>query len=689
MGKISTGNFGYSGIDPAPRPDVAPEYQAAQNLGNTAVRLGAQMGEQRQQAAAAQASNNLLDHQLAIQQHVETIRDGLATGQLDPNDARAKFDDLATTVQPRKVDYLTPEAASAYARGAQRVQSEAAFKVDNLVDLAHRQQFKDSFTQGLDKLGKLAGEPGADVPAIIEQAKTYAPVGRAAGVPPADVDTALQNWTDQTWFNDATNRAIQSTDSMKGLKALQKDLSAKDGYYIGKLDTNKRNAVLAQVTNRIDTLQNRLMHEADKREADAQRAMYEIDRQVSTGVPAPPEQMANWAQRVSGTSFAGDFKDALKDQHEVQDVLRLPPDQQVSFIQDKQADIDKNGGTVRDIANLSRIGQAVTKNINTMQQAPLLFNAQRTGQDVTALDWSALITPGGGQQFAEQLKQRSLTIAAMQKQYGATVTNKPLLPQEAAQLSGSLVNATPAQSTQIFSALRTAAGDDKTYRAIIQQIAPDSPVKALAGLLASKQRDITLQRNWIASDVLASSPDVARTMLQGESLLNPGKDAKGQDGKPKASLYLPDPTAFQAAFTDRVGTAFANHSGALETAYQAAQAYYVGKADQTGRLAKNNLDIDPKILNEAITATVGTVVDYNGQGEVVAPWGMDKPAFESAVQSAWQGAVKAGQVPQFDRTQLYKFGLENDTAGTYKVKVGEKYLSFKGRPVVLNVDPRP
>lgn len=689
MGKINLGNFGQSGIDPAPRPDVGPEYQAGENLGGAAIRVGEQFGQQREQMAAAQGSNNLLDHQLAMQQQVEHIRDGLATGNLNPDQAREEFDQQAAKLTPPQVNHLTPEAQAAYSRGAKRVQEEAGFKVDGLVDLAHRQQFKDSFTDGLDKLGKLAGEPGADVPGIIAQAKTYAPVGRAAGVPAEDVDKALQNWTDQTWLNDATNKAIQSTDSMKGLKALQHQLSAKDGFYIDKLDVNKRNAVLAQVTNRIDTLQNRLMHEADKREADAQRAMYELDRQTSTGVPAPPEQMANWASRISGTSFAPDFQDALKDNQEIQDVLRLPPDQQISFVQDKQSAMDRNGGTVRDQQNLARTAAAVSKNVNTMQQAPLLFNSQRTGEDVTPLDWSALLTPGDNSAFAKQLAQRSLTIATMQKQYGPTVQNKPLLPQEVAQVSGELAKATPDQATQIFSSLRKASGDDQTYRAIIAQVAPDSPVKALAGLLASKQRDTTLQRNWIASDVLASSPDVARTMLQGDALLNPGKDAKGQDGKPKSNLYLPDPAAFQAAFTDAVGSSFANHSGALETAYQAAQAYYVGKADQTGRLAKSNLDIDPKILKEAISATIGTVVDYNGKGQVVAPWGMDTSAFQSGVQRAWQSAVKAGQIPKFDESQLYKFGLENDSAGTYKVKVGEKYLTYKGAPVVLNVDPRP
>jgi hypothetical protein len=693
MGKINLGNFGLSSTAPAPLPNIEPEYQAAQRLGESLVSTGYQAGQMRQQAAAATASNNLLDHQLAIEQQVETVRDGLATGTIKPEDARAQFDKGVATLQPPLVDHLTPEASAAYSRGAQRVVGEAGFKIDGLIDVAHRQNFKDQFTSGLDKLGKLANLPGANVDAIIAQGQTFAPVGRAAGVSPTEVDTAIQNWTDQTRYNQAVNAAINVTDSMKGLKALQRELSAKDGYYTDKLDGTKRNAVLAQVTNRIDVLQNRLDHLADRREADAQRAMYEIDRQISTGVPAPPEQMANWAARVSGTSFAADFGDVLKDQNEIQDVLRLPPAQQISFVQDKAAKIDQSGGTVREQANLARLTQAVTKNVNTMQQAPLLFNAQRTGQDVEALDWSQMLVPGSNDVFAKQLSARETTIATMQKQYGPTVLNRPLLPQEAASLAGALTNATADQSVSMFGALRNAAGDDSTYNAIMAQIAPDSPVKASAGLIASRQRDVTLKRNWIASDVLATSPDVARTMLRGEAIINPTKSDKAQDGHPKLGLYLPDQAPLQAAFADAVGDAFAGRSGAAEIAFQNVKAYYVGKADAAGRLAANAQDVDSKILQEAITATLGQVVDYNGNGRVVAPWGMDKSTFENSVQRAWQAQVgtrevKGSSVEGLGGDQLARLGLENYGSGTYKVKVGRSYLTIGGKPVVLNVDPR-
>lgn len=686
MGTIATGGFGYSTIQPAPRPDVAAPYEAAAQVGREVTQLGIDAGVRRHQAAAATASNNLLDHQLAMQQHVEDIRDGLATGAIEPDKARAQFDALAAKSAPPPVDHLTPEAAAYYSRGSQRVQAEAGMKIDGLVDVAHKQNFKDQFTSGLDKLGKLADAPGANVGQIIEQGRTYIPVGRAAGIPAVELDNAFQNWTDATRYNEAVNRFLQVGDNMHGLKELQHELTAKDGYFVDKLDGNKRNAVLAQVQNRIDTIQNRLEHEADKREAAAQRAIYEMDRQTSTGVPAPPDQLAKWATITQGTSFAEDFKTALEDQKNIQDILRLPPADQVSYVNDKQEAIDKNGGTVRDIQNLDRTRAAVQKNINTMQQAPLTFYQQRTGDVVTPLDWSQLLPGQDASQFAKQLQQRALTIATLQKQYGPTVQNKPLLPQEAAQLAAQVDKGTPENNAGLFGVLRQAAGSDETYQAIMAQIAPDSPVKALAGRLASKQRDITLQRNWLSADVVANSPDVATTMLRGEALLNKSKLAKSEDGKPKTGLYLPETSTLQSSFQDAVSDAFAGAPGAADVAFQAVQAYYVGKAAATGRLAATNQDIDPHLVKEAVQATIGTVVDYNGNGSVLAPWGMDRTQFENSVQSAWQAAVAAKQVPAHEALQLGSLGLQNYGDGTYLVKAGRSYFKgANGQPFILHV----
>ena len=672
MGTISLGNFGTSTIEVAPQARTDVIGEAVANVGGQIEQVGAQMAQRRSQEQAAQASNNLLDHQLQIQQLQQKIGDGLATGQITPEDARAQYDAEAAKLQPPQVLHLTPEAAGAYERGAQRVQTEGAFRIDTLVDVAKRQRYKDQFTDGLDKLGKLAGSPGTtpeQVQAIIDQAKTFGPVGRNAGVPAPEVDQAIQNFADQTWLNNAVNRAITSSDDMTGLNALKEDLTKKGGFYDGKLDTNKRNAVLAQVQNRIDVLHNRLEHAADKRDADGLRAMNEINQQISSTVPATPDQWANWAQRTQGTSSSADFADAVKHEQEVQGVLRLPIDQQLAYLQSKQAQLDKNGGSIKDQANLFRLGTAVQKNAIQMQQAPLQYLANRIGTDVPPLDITQIIQPGGIDALGKQVSQRVLDLQAMRKQYGPQVQMRPLLKQEADQLGSVVENATPTQAAQVFSGLRQIAGTDDAYAGMMQQIAPDHPVLALAGLRA--QQD----------------PKVAATIVQGESMLNATKAAKAADGKPSVNLYLPDDKLFQGQFADQVGTTFRNHPQAAETAYQAVKAYYVGKAIHDGKVLDATNAPDSRLLKEAVDSVVGTIVDYNGKGEVAAPWGMDKGTFNSRVDLAWQAAVKKFGV-ELSGAQVSQLGLTNtEQEGVYAVTSGNNYLTTtKGVPIVLNLN---
>jgi len=271
----------------------------------------------------------------------------------------------------------------------------------------------------------------------------------------------------------------------------------------------------------------------------------------------------------------------------------------------------------------------------------------------------------------------------MRKQYGEQVQMRPLLPQEASVLAAAVNQASPRQTSQMFGELRNAIGDDQTYAAAIQQIAPDSPVKALAGLLAAKQRSLTLERNWVRDDVVASSQDVSATMLAGEAILNRSKSQKAEDGRSQAKLFLPETQSLQEQFQSSVGNAFAGRPGAAELAFQAVQAYYVGKASETGRVAADSKDIDTKLVREAVRATLGEVVDYNGEGEALAPWGMSESEFDDAARTALTSEFKRRGL---GTDNLGALGLRNLGESTYYVTQGRNFVYDKqGRPLTINV----
>lgn len=688
MAKIPLGNFGFEAPQAAPPADTSAVAQGIADIGQGIADIAHVAQQKRILQARVEAANADTVHQIAVGTAAQDVADKLATGEISPDEAQASYEKATSALPKPDITNLPPVEAQNLDRKFKLNVFAASQGVHRAAEATRRTLFKDQFNQGLDNLGKLAGMPNADIETINAKADAYAQVGTQAGVPKAEVDKAIQNFKDQNWLNHATQRAMESADSMQALTELQHDLTAKDGYYAGRLDTDKRNGVLRAVLADKAQLEAKLEHAADRREARATVAMNEIDRQIASGVPATAGQWAEWATVMKGTTLAGDFKTRIADENQVQEVLRMPVADQVKYVQDRQAALQSGGGSLREAANVARLTEAVTKNVNLLQQAPLLFNANRTGDEVAPLDVGKLSDPNSTE-IAAQMRDRVITLQAMRKQYGEQVPLRPLLPQEAALLAGALNSATPDQAADLFGTLRNVVGSDEIYKGVMQQIAPDSPVKSLAGLLAARQRSITLERNWVRNDVIASSRGVAGTILQGQELLAPTKTEKNKDGKPNSKLFLPETTTLQQEFQDQVGGVFAGRPGAADVAFQAVQAYYVGKAAQSGRLAADSKDIDTGIVKEAITATLGEVVDYNGNGEVLAPWGMDAAGFEDRVKQAFAVEAKRRDLPPDAATQLPSLGLRNAGDGTYYVVQGRNFIyDKKGDPLVIDVlDP--
>lgn len=506
------------------------------------------------------------------------------------------------------------------------------------------------------------------------------------GLPPKQKEAVLE-YAQRSMAHDAVTGLI-AHNPYAALKALNSAPGESSILSVESLHADDRLQLRNNAESEIHRLEVEARLKKDRIEAVAERALNEYDRQIASGVPATAAMREHWDTAIRPSTYAGEFADRLTSERQVQQVLRAPIDSQVRYIQDAQAKLDTGGGSLREAANLERLRTAVTANVKTLQTDPLIFNANRLSAPVAPLDISQLGDAKGAAAIGAQLSDRMSTLTAMRRQYGGQVPTRLLLPQEAAQLSAGLNNAAPNQASQLFGALRNAAGSDQAYTGIMQQIAPDSPVKALAGLLAAKQRSLTLERHWFSDDQVASSPDVSATMLTGESILNRTKADKATDGRAEAKLFLPDGAALQQEFYDEVGTAFAGRPGAAEIAFQAAQAYYVGKSAQTGKLSESNKAVDPKLLTESVRATLGQVVDYNGNGQVLAPWGMSESDFNDHVTHALALEVKRRGMPM--PVQTGALGLRNIGESTYYVTQGRNFAyDTRGQPLVINLAAPP
>lgn len=647
----------------------------AQDYGQQQQRLAMQQRQEDEALARARASNALLDDEIETQTVVEDVQSRIATGDLDWRKAQEEFSTVMDEREVRPIDGLAADDNERYQGGIKRNRFAASAKVRGITEGARRVEFRGQFDASLDKLGKLAGMPGADIGKINTQAEAFTDLAQQAGVDPATIAAKIQVFKDNNWTNQAKGRLMAAQDDPEALKQLEHDLTAGDGFYADKLDTDKRNAVWSQTLTAQSRLESRAQHNETKREAGAERAIAAYDKQIATGVPAPPEFYTDLAEAVKGTSQEGAFQQRIKDEIEVRQVMRKPPAEQRAYLADLTAKQTKDGATVEDQANLQRLKTGVERNLKELKDSPLTFNANRTGLPVERLDLAGLMS-GDTRTATAQIADRMVTLRAMRNQYGGEAGNAPLLPEEATALAGALATASPKNAAKLFGTLNSVMSDPEAYNAAMQQIAPDSPVRALAGSIYAKQR--TAAPGVIAGSAGATGGDVALKILQGESLLNPGKGAAQEDGK-GGNFKMPPPTEVDAEIARVVGTAFAGRPDDYRTNLQAVRAYYAATSADEGDMTGV---VDSKRLETAVAAVIGEPVSMEDR-DVIPPWGMPAERFEDLADTYIEARFKAAGVENPGDVSLLNVRGRD---GLYVITRGMQPLVDKnGQPLLIRM----
>lgn len=449
-------------------------------------------------------------------------------------------------------------------------------------------------------------------------------------------------------------------------------------------------ALQTSITNQIEVLDARKEREReqaearaqrlqDKREAAALRAIDAYDRQIATGIQAPDDFYVKLADATRGTSQEGAFRERIQQEIEVRKVATLPPDQQRAYVQKLEAAQQRDGATVTQQANLARMKRSIESNLQLLRYAPLVYDANRTGQSVQPIDVNALLQ-GNADGVQAQIAERMVDLTAIRKRYGAEAGNSPLLPQEASALASAVAQATPKQVAHLFGTLNSAINDPDAYRAVMQQIAPDSPVRALAGIIYVRQKP-AWQGGVINGAPGANAGDVAVKLLRGEALLNPGKAAGGEDGKGGA-FKMPPPTDMDKRIADAVGDAFAGRPNDYRTALQAVRAYYAAASADAGDMTG---DVDTDRLRESVRAVIGEPARVGGR-DVIPPWGMDADTFEDLADLYIEARFKAAGIKNPGGTGLMNVRGRD---GVYVLIRGMEPLTDKrGQPLIIRIGGR-
>lgn len=426
--------------------------------------------------------------------------------------------------------------------------------------------------------------------------------------------------------------------------------------------------------------------QADRRDSLAQRALNELDRQEASGIPATSQKQAQWQQAVAGTAYEDEYRAREREGVELQRLMTRPLGEQADYLVNERDRLQKQGGEPREAQRLDRVQRALQANAKLIQDEPLEWARARGGFVMKPLNFGGLANPSGTAEIGTELRARVATIEATQAQNPqVSVTMAPFFKAEVDNLNQALTIGTPQQRGQVLGALYSAFGDSRTYMAAMQQLDTVSPFYARAGIRAASLAEATLQNNLIDADVVQRAGDVSALMLRGDEILKTG----GKDGTLK--MPIPKDDEFFNALETRVGNLYrgagAGDDGAtqlMQDAY-AVKAYYVGRASQDGVISE---DIDSRRLDQSLRAVLGEPVDYNGQGSVVAPWGMSAATFEKRAGDAiWSELDRRGLKDSIWQ-QSPNVGLIGVGGGAYFVTLGGMPLADKaGQPVTIRLTP--
>ncbi|MEC4168343.1 hypothetical protein VSQ82_14005 [Pseudomonas sp. MS-1(2024)] len=622
MAQIPLGNFGQVNVQQdvvqnrAITPDPGLQNRGAQQVASTLVNVGLNIIDERakedQALARVKASNAVIDRESQIKTIATDLDEQMRTGQLSYEKSEEAYNAAVAQLEPLQTPGLNEAEQGAIGNSLKRIQLGGLENVRAASAKGRILSAQSDLTSRMDMLGKDAAMPGANVEQI------------NARMDAEDIDTAGrlafgEGWTskkqefkDGNWSTHATQRVIESRESLASLQKVEHDLTAEDGFYAKKLDPEKRNQLLNTVSGRIFQVKEHQQQQAMMREMKAERVLGQMDKQAATGVPPPPALQQRWKSALDGTSAAGEFNTRMREMAEVQGLKRLPFAEQQQYVVKLRQQLASEGGTVEQVNTLNRLQTMIDGNIKLAKEDPLTFNALSTGVDVDPLDIAGITTAEGQQKLGEQIADRFDVVNSVRKAYGPEVARTPWKTEEQTMLKSLLEQADDGTKLQVLGAIGGAASSGSDYVGAIKPLIGDKPITMLAGMAQ--------YRGWKGE----GGVDVAQTLMQGQKLLS------------DKSVQVPKPELLAEAFEEAVGNAIPPGTPQRKQAFQGFNAAYVGLLNASGTRYEKDAKLDDSTVEKAISMVTGGVSDRAG-AKVVMPYGMDEKLFSKFVDNILVG----------------------------------------------------
>lgn len=674
--RIPRGDFGFQPLSVAPTPAAPPgAFIGGDGLGKLGRALeGVAEGMWREEVrkqreeeeiadrldAAERMSSFEIDSDEIISSHIERVRNG----ELQSSEATNA---IAAALMERQSE-LVEGAGERVKRGL-----EVAFKAPmrravigasrSLREFAKEQQ-RTSVLAAEDVLSRIGM---SDPDRAVSQFEAL--LDNAGGAfSPELVEQKRQQFRERTWFSFYQRGVLNAEASPKALDTIAQAIASSS-----KLDPDKATILLDRVQSAKDRLQARAQADRSKREAQVGKAIADTEGVILKGYPADPETLRDIATGAKGTPLAGDAERLLRLNSFVARFVNASPVTMEQELARLDKEMREPGAKVTGelIEMRDKLGTLFKNTRTQLMERPLEYANARGLVRLEPLNW---MDP---QSIAGQIRDRVNVARGLQRQFGSPM--RIMLPEEGEAVQRALSKATPDQKRDFFRTLSDTIADVPAYAGVMQELAADSPVTALAGMIASRP-DLTIRGGLFSSDRTYTARKASDLMLAGEALLNPTKGAKTQDGAGKP-MAMPAENLMNGEFATTYDAAFAGAPQARSAAYQAAKAVYAALSAEAGDFSGV---LDSKRWKTAAQLATGGAARVNG-GAIILPWGMDEAALVDRVARVLSSEQKAGRLPG-PLEQMLRAPLENAGDGTFRLRRGTGYWTDKsGAPYRIDI----
>lgn len=633
--------------------------RALENVASDMMRQASERSrEERDRADRLAATARLMSFEVDSESIVDDHMTRLRAGEMTPDEVPDRIVSALKKKQSELLDGVNERVSGELQAGFLAPTKRAIIGAGDKIASYHRGQQRGAILSAEGSLQQLAmTDPGLAV------AQHGALLDNAGGVlTPEEVATKRQAFRQNTWFSYFSRATLASEGSMKALETVKQAVAKSTD-----LDPDKATMLI----DRVQTAQDRLLAQAD---AQRKRRVIEVGKAIDSqeevilrGWPADPQQLKVITEAAKGTELAEDAERLKRLSSYVGKFVNASPAAMEQELARLDRDLNAPGAKVTP-ETLDLRDKLRTLHQNTTRQLaedPMRYAATRNLIPPEPIDFKS----------KEKLRQRINTATMLRNQFGSPM--KIMLPEEASAISRVLAKATPDEKRDFFKTLERSIDDPSVYASVMGQLVGDSPVTALAGVIASRP-DLKIRGGWLSDDRAYSARKVSDLMLAGESLLNPNAAEKATDGKAKP-FPMPEDRLTNGEFSSTYDAPFAGAPQARQASYQAARAVYAAMSSEAGDYSGI---LNTERWKTAAQLATGGVGRING-GAVILPWGLNEAELADRAANAIRSQAGRSRDPV---DQLLRAPLENAGEGVFRLRRGTGYyLDTNGQPLKIDV----